>query len=73
MAIRTANVNRPYSLERTSYSFIIIRGSKQKVFKIGGKDVTNRVNTLQKLEKELKDFKKLREEAGIFSLKNDKW
>jgi hypothetical protein len=67
--LRTANVNRPYSLNEQAAALSIIRGSKQKVFKIGGKDVTNRVNTLaSKLEKELIDFKKLREEAGIFSL-----
>ena len=67
--LRTANVNKPYSLNEQAAALSIIRGSKQKVFKIGGKDVTNRVNTLaSKLEKELIDFKKLREEAGIFSL-----
>ena len=67
--LRTANVNRPYSLDEQAAALSVIRGSKQKVFKFGGKDVTNRVKTLAgKLEKELQDFKKLREEAGIFSL-----
>ena len=71
--LRTANVNRPYSLEEQALALSVIRGSQQKVFKIGGKDVTNRVNTLsKKLTKELEDFKKLREEAGIFSLNEDK-
>ena len=67
--LRTANVNRPYSLDEQAAALSVIRGSKKKIFKIGGKDVTNRVNTLSnKLTKELQDFKKLREEAGIFSL-----
>jgi len=71
--LRTANVNRPYSLDEQAAALSVIRGSKQKVFKFGGKDVTNRVKTLAgKLEKELQDFKKLREEAGIFSLNEDK-
>ena len=59
--IRTANVNRPYSLDEQAKALSVIRGSKA--------NVSNRVNTLaKKLEKELQDFKILREEAGIFSL-----
>ena len=59
--LRTANVNRPYSLDEQAQALSVIRGSKAKV--------SNRVKTLAgKLEKELQDFKQLREEAGIFSL-----
>ncbi len=59
--LRTANVNKPYSLDEQALALSVIRGSKAKV--------SNRVKTLAgKLEKELQDFKKLREEAGIFSL-----
>ena len=59
--LRTANVNRPYNLNEQAQALSVIRGSKEKV--------TSRVKTLaSKLEKELQDFKKLREEAGIFSL-----
>ena len=59
--LRTANVNKPYSLDEQALALSVIRGSKAKV--------SNRVKTLaSKLEKELQDFKKLREEAGIFSL-----
>lgn len=59
--IRTANVNRPYSLDEQAQALSVIRGSKAKV--------SNKVKTLAgKLEKELQDFKQLREEAGIFSL-----
>jgi hypothetical protein len=59
--LRTANVNRPYNLNEQAKALSVIRGSKEKV--------TSRVKTLAgKLEKELQDFKKLREEAGIFSL-----
>ncbi len=63
--LRTANVNRPYSLDEQAAALSVIRGSKAKV--------SNRVKTLAgKLEKELQDFKQLREEAGIFSLNEDK-
>ena len=63
--LRTANVNRPYSLDEQALALSVIRGSKAKV--------STRVQTLSnKLEKELIDFKKLREEAGIFSLNEDK-
>ena len=59
--IRTANVNKPYSLEEQAKALSVIRGSKA--------NVSSRVNNLaKKLEKELQDFKILREEAGIFSL-----
>lgn len=59
--LRTANVNKPYSLDEQALALSVIRGSKAKV--------STRVNTLaNKLTKELQDFKKLREEAGIFSL-----
>ena len=59
--IRTANVNKPYSLDEQAKALSVIRGSKA--------NVSSRVNNLaKKLEKELQDFKILREEAGIFSL-----
>ena len=59
--LRTANVNKPYSLDEQALALSVIRGSKAKV--------STRVNTLaNKLTKELQDFKKVREEAGIFSL-----
>jgi len=58
---RTLNVVKPYSLDEQAAALAKIRGSKAKY--------SSRVNTLaKKLEKELQDFKKLREDAGIFSI-----
>ena len=58
---RTLNVVKPYSLDEQAAALAKIRGSKAKY--------SSRVNTLaKKLEKELQDFKKLREDAGIFSV-----
>jgi flagellum-specific peptidoglycan hydrolase FlgJ len=58
---RTLNVVKPYSLDEQAAALAKIRGSKAKY--------SSRVNTLaKKLETELQDFKKLREDAGIFSI-----
>ena len=58
---RTLNVVKPYSLDEQAAALAKIRGSKAKY--------SSRVNTLaKKLETELQDFKKLREDAGIFSV-----
>jgi len=58
---RTLNVVKPYSLDEQAAALAKIRGSKAKY--------SSRVNTLaRKLETELQDFKKLREDAGIFSV-----
>jgi len=61
---RTANLVKPYSLDEQSKALALVRGSKQSE--------TTRVKTLaKKIETELQDFKKLREDAGIFSLNEE--
>ena len=55
------NVSRPYALAEKDLAISVIRGSKEKV--------SPRVQTLAtKIEGELVKFKKLMNEAGIFSL-----
>ena len=66
---RAFKISYGYSLDEQALALSIVRGSSQKKFNLGGKDVSTRVRTLAtKLEKELKDFQKLHNEAGIFSL-----
>ena len=59
--MRAANIVRPYSQAEEALALSVLRGSKEKV--------STRVQTLaNKLEKEIIAFRKLHNEAGIFSL-----
>jgi len=59
--MRASNIVRPYSQTEEALAISVIRGSKEKV--------STRVQTLaNKLEKELIAFRKLHNDAGIFSL-----
>ena len=58
---RALEILKPYNLDEQSKAISKIRGSKS--------NTSSRVNTLARnLEEELQAFKKLREDAGIFSL-----
>ena len=58
---RALEILKPYNLDEQSKAISKIRGSKA--------NTSSRINTLaRKLEDELQAFKKLREDAGIFSL-----
>ena len=60
-ARRTFNITKGYSLDDQAAALRIVRGSKEKV--------SPRINVLaNNIRKELEDFKKLREKAGIFSI-----
>ena len=60
-ARRTFNITKGYSLDDQAAALRIVRGSKEKV--------SPRINILaNNIRKELEDFKRLREKAGIFSI-----
>ena len=60
-ARRTFNVTKSYSLDEQAQALSVIRGSNKKV--------SSRIKTLaNNIIKELEDFQKLREKAGIFSI-----